>query len=170
MAEEEAIIAFFPCVRFEVQIIMRFKGLASDQKNKSLEDKLKHSLKLHDELSNFYSIITKLVLICLKKGLPLVIENPYSTQHYLTRYWPIEPKIIDINRWKNGDYYEKPTQYWFINCEPLKNLIMDEGIAIHGKKKIEKERGAMRSMISPEYARRFIRQYLKKYDESDIYK
>jgi len=149
---------------------MRFKGVACDQKNKTDEEKLLSSLKLHNELSAFYELITKLVLVCMRKGIPLIIENPYASQHYLTRYWPIEPAIIDLNRRKSGDYYEKPTQYWFVNCEPLNNLIMDEAIALHPKKIVLDERGATRSLISPDYARRFIRTYLKKYDEKDYLK
>ena len=42
----------------------------------------------------------------------MVLENPYTQQHYLVRYFPIKPKIIDKDRTKDGDYYKKPTQYF----------------------------------------------------------
>ena len=74
------------------------------------------------ELNELYSLITKMVIVCCRKKLPLIIENPYSTQHYLQRYWCLKPKVIDYDRRERGDYYEKPTQYWFVNCEPKQNL------------------------------------------------
>ena len=157
----DTIVAFFPCIRFENQQVMNYQGTSFQMKNWSLDQKLAYNMLYHKELHNLYELITKLVVICLRKNIPLIIENPYSTQHFLTRYWCIKPKIIDYDRTQNGDYYMKPTQYWFINCEPKNNLIFDEPIALHPKKTISYEKDQVkRSMISPDYARRFIRQYL----------
>ena len=108
-------MAFFPCTRFEAQILLWYRGEAIQQKNWTLEKKLENNLSLHSELSKNYELITKLVIVCLRKGLRLIIENPYSEQHYLSRYWCIKPKYIDYDRTKKGDYFKKPTQYWFIN-------------------------------------------------------
>ena len=55
----------------------------------------------------------------------MIVENPYTQQHYLVRYFPIKAKIIDKDRTQNGDYYKKPTQYFFINCEPEMNIIFE---------------------------------------------
>lgn len=163
---QDFIIAFFPCIRFEEQILLYFKGEASTQKNWSLEQKLEYDLKLHDELHNLYSYITKLVIICTRKNIPLIIENPYGSQHYLTRYWGVKPALIDKNRWLNGDYYEKPTQYWFINCEPKRNFIF-EPLELVKKQTISHQKKCgilssqkMRSMIHPQYANRFIREFI----------
>ena len=136
------------------------------QKNWQQTKKLEHCLKLHQELSNNYDLITKLAIVCLNKGLKLVIENPYSDQHYLTRYWCIKPTIIDKNRRSTGDFYKKPTQYWFINFEPENNLIF-EPVNIKPKKTISGIFGqenfkVERSMISTDYANRFIREFLIK--------
>lgn len=97
-----------------------------------------------------------------------MIENPYNNQqHYLTRYFPIEPKIIDKDRSLRGDYYKKPTQYWFINFEPKHNFIFEP--LIHTEKKTVKgvkksvsglDRQVERSMIHPQYANRFIREFI----------
>ena len=106
----DQIIAFFPCVRFEAQIIMNFRGDAFGVKDWSIQKKMEYDLKLHDELHQLYCLISKLVIICDKRNIPLIIENPYSTQHYLTRYWAIKPKLIDMDRRDMGDFYEKPTQ------------------------------------------------------------
>lgn len=121
----DTIIAFFPCVRFEAQIIMNMRGVHSGSKKWDDEKKLEYSMKLQKELSELYGLISKLAIICIKRDIPLIIENPYSTQHYLTRYWPLQPKIIDTNRRRDGDYFMKPTQYWFINCEPENNILFE---------------------------------------------
>ena len=143
-----------------------FQGTQYQLKNKSDEYKLEYNLQLHKELHEMYNLITKLVLICLKKNIPLVIENPYSLEHYLTRYWSLRPKVIDKDRTLNGDYYVKPTQYWFVNCEPKQNLIF-EPIQLVKQKKITalvKNGGISntveRSLIHPQYANRFIRQFI----------
>ena len=155
----DQIIAFFPCVRFEAQIIMNFRGDAFGVKDWSIQKKMEYDLKLHTELHQLYCLISKLVIVCDKKNIPLIIENPYSTQHYLTRYWAIKPKLIDTDRRDMGDYYEKPTQYWFINCEPKNNFIF-EGVNRKPTKRIEDANTVERSMISPDYANRFIREFI----------
>lgn len=172
--KKDFIIAFFPCIRFEEQILLYFRGEASTQKKWSLEHKLEYDLKLHNELHSLYSYITKLVIICTRKNIPLIIENPYGSQHYLTRYWCIRPAFIDKNRFLNGDYYEKPTQYWFINCEPKNNFIfeplefVEKKVIMHAKKENNISHQKMRSMIHPQYANRFIRQYI--IDEEELIK
>ena len=158
--EGDIIFAFFPCIRFEAQQIMNFKGKNSGMKKRNKEDVLAYNLMYHRELHRFYELITKLVIICRRRKIPLILENPYTTQHFLTRYWCIEPTIIDYDRAKDGDYYTKPTQYWFINCKPQNTLVFDEAIAKYPLRKVIDANTVERSMISPDYARRFIRQYL----------
>lgn len=159
ITSNDTILAFFPCVRFEAQVIMNFKGVNSGYKDWNMQKKLSNCLKLSEELNRNYQLITKLAIICINKNIPLIIENPYSTQHYLHRYWCIEPKIIDMDRSLEGDYYKKPTQYWFINCEPKNNFIF-EPLELVKRKKINDENTVNRSMIHPQYANRFIRQYI----------
>ena len=157
--DEDFIIAFFPCVRFEDQIILCFRGENSGYKNWSIEKKLENDLKLHDELNHNYKIVTKLALACISKGIPLIIENPYSEQHYLKRYWCLKPKLIDKNRRENGDYYSKPTQYFFVNYDP-KNNILFEPLSHIEYKIVEQQNKVERSMISSQYANRFIREFI----------
>lgn len=164
--DNDFIIAFFPCIRFEDQIQMHFRGTAYQCKNMNVEQKLEYDLKLHEELSGLYNLITKLAIICIRKGIPLVIENPYSTTHYLVKYWAIPYTILDKNRYENGDYYEKPTQYWFINCEPQRNFIFEPIEYVskksinHQKKEENIDKTVLRSMIHPQYASRFIREFI----------
>lgn len=159
MNKQDTILAFFPCVRFEQQILLNFRGENSGFKNWDLRKKLSYNLKLHDELNKNYQLITKLVIVCIDKKLPLIIENPYNEQHYLNKYWCIKPTIIDTNRRIEGDYYVKPTQYWFINCEP-KNNILFEPLELVESKNVINQNTVERSMIHPQYANRFIRTYI----------
>lgn len=153
------ILAFFPCIRFEAQILLNFRGENSGFAGWSVRKKLSYDLKLHEELNKNYSLITKLVIVCIDKNIPLIIENPYGEQHYLKRYWCLKPSIIDTNRRDEGDYYNKPTQFFFINCEPKSNIIF-EPLSLVEKKTVSKENTVNRSMIHPQYANRFIRSYL----------
>ena len=129
-------------------------------KSWSYEQKLENDLKLHKELDLMYETITKLAIVCLRKKMPLIIENPYSTTHYLTKYWAIPATVIDKDRTTRGDYYQKPTQYWFINCEPKYNMIF-EAYVVNEKKTIENTHNKTeRSLISSDYANRFIREFI----------
>ncbi len=160
ITNEDMILAFFPCIRFENQIQMFFRGVAFQQKKWSDEQKLEYCLKLHNELHSLYELVAKLSIVCLKRKIPLIIENPYSSTHYLVKYFPITSKIIDLDRTKKGDYFKKPTQYWFIGCEPKNNMIF-EAQYMCKKHIVEQTRsGIERSLISREYASRFIREYI----------
>ena len=154
-------MAFFPCTRFEDQIVMGFQGCLNQMQQWTDKQRLEYDLKLHEELHELYELVTMMALISIERGLPMVIENPCGTQHYLTRYWGIKPSLIDKNRLLRGDYYKKPTQYWFLNIEPQHNFIFEPMIYHDGRKSIEDTHNKVeRSMISPQYANRFIREQL----------
>lgn len=157
---DDLILAFFPCTRFEAQVLLWFRGENYGQKGWDDIKKLEYDLKIHDELADNYELITKLALLVLRKNLKMVFENPASDQHYLTRYWCLKPSIIDKDRRSNGDIYKKPTQYWFIGFKPHQNLVF-EPLDYVESKVIENEHDQRkRSEIHPQYANRFIRQYL----------
>ena len=162
--EGDQIIAFFPCVRFEDQIQMQFRGTANQMQKWTQIQKLEYDLKLMEELKELYDQVTKLALVCLKRGIPLIIENPWSTTHFLVKYWCIPCSFIDHDRSATGDYYQKKTQFWFIGREPSNNFIF-EGVDIKPKKKIVEESNVDRSMISHDYANRFIREYILKKED-----
>ena len=157
------IIAFFPCTRFEAIIPLAFRGEQVQQKNWNDETKLLNSMKLQTELTDMYLRLSEMVIICIRRGLRLVIENPYTQPHYLTMFWCLKPKLIDNDRTRNGDYYKKPTQYWFVNCDPKNNIVF-EPLEYVPTKNIMAVKGenkkATRSLIHPQYASRFIRQFL----------
>lgn len=159
MKPDDVIFAFFPCTRFEDQAMLLLRGENCGMKDWSTQKKLKYSMKIHEELDLFYQLISKLALICVNKGLKIVIENPYSAQHYLRQYWCIRPSLIDKDRTLNGDLFKKPTQYFFIGFEPHNNLVF-ESIQYVERKILKEARNISRSLIHPQYANRFIRQYV----------
>ena len=172
--EDDLIFAFFPCVRFENQIMLFFRGQAFQQKGWTLEQKMQYDMNLLDEVNTMYKYVNHLFITCIRKNLKLVMENPYSEEHFLRRYWCYLPSIIDRDRRENGDYYAKPTQYWFLNCEPKNNFLFEaipynaieckDTIRMMTKEDFQKtgakNKKTARSMIHPDYANRFIRQYL----------
>ena len=160
ITKDDLIIAFFPCIRFEDQIQLHFRGCAAQMKNWTDEQKLEKDLKLHKELSELYAIITKLVIIFIRRKIPLIIENPYYTQQYLRNFWPIPATIIDKDRTIRGDYYKKPTQYFFVNFNVKQNMIL-EAYTVNKRRTISKVNKKIdRSLISSEYANRFIREFI----------
>ncbi len=170
----DMILAFFPCIRFENQIMLWFRGQAHSQRKWDLEKKLKFDMNLLDEVSDMYKLVNKLFIVCMKKGLKLIMENPYSKEHFLRRYWCIPSTLIDKDRRERGDYFQKPTQFWFLNCEPKNNFIFEpmnynfieckDAIRTMTKEQYEKTgaktKKEARSMIHPQYASRFIREFI----------
>ena len=159
MTNEDIILAFFPCTRFEVQEIMNFKGNNSGMNKWDLKRKLELDLRHDNELHQNYQLITKLVIICLDRNLKLIIENPYSTQHYLIRYWAKDPDLIIYNRRELGDNFVKPTMFYFINYEPQNNFIFEPQV-VKPLKTVIHCNTIERSMISKEFANRFIREFI----------
>ena len=166
MDKEDIIFAFFPCTRFQECNSLLLRGEKWQQKGWMDTKKLEYSMKLHDELHLMYGKLSKLFAVCLRRGLRLVVENPYTQPHYLTMYFPIKPRIIDTDRRQNGDYFKKPTQYWFVNMEPKDNIVLEpieyveSQIVETANVKKELSRQTNRSMIHPQYARRFILQHI----------
>ena len=174
ITKDDLILAFFPCVRFENQIMLAFRGQAHGMEKWDMRRKMQNDMKLLSEVKYMYDLVNKMFIVCMDKGLKLVMENPYSEEHFLRRYWCFTPSIIDRDRRINGDYFKKPTQYWFLNIEPKNNLVFEplehfdfdssDRIRLMTKEDADKI-GAKtikqaRSMIHPQYANRFIRQYL----------
>lgn len=167
IGDTDLVFAFFPCTRFESRIPLGFRGQMPQQKNQSDIEKLEYIMKLHEELHELYMLISKLFTICLRGGWKMIVENPYTQPHYLTSYFPIKPTLIDKDRRLNGDYFKKPTQYWFLNCKPESNLcitplewVQTSKIDAPNLECASDNRKTQRSMMHPQYAYRFIAQYI----------
>lgn len=166
IATDDVILAFFPCTMFQEVNDMIFRGIHNTIRKKTTIEILETCIQRHETLHEFYVLVCKLFVIILKKNLKMVVENPYTQPHYLTRYFPIEPTVIDGNRWENGDYFKKPTQYWFVGFKPQDNIVFEpiDHVDIQNierqRKKGDISSQTLRSMIHPQYASRFIRQYI----------
>lgn len=166
ITEDDLIIAFFPCIHFNDAKTLIFKGLHIGQKNKPLKTIMKKNIDYSQKRQYFYEILMKLVFITEEKNLRLIIENPYNSSGmtFLENNF-INPTIIDKNRMLRGDYFIKPTAYWFINCDATNGFTYQND---KEQKIIMKTRGANkaglcseeRSMISPDYARNFICDFI----------
>lgn len=102
--------------------------------------------------------------VCDIRGLRLIVENPYYGLHYLHANFPYKPSVIDNDRQKRGDYFKKPTQYWFVNCEPTYGRSYQKPKEKREVNKLPGHHGSLcdegRSLVSPDYARNFICDFI----------
>lgn len=163
---DDLVMAFFPCIYFECLSMMAFNW---DCKNYRKLDVLEKTDKIIERAGNryyFYTLLLKFVYVVMAYKIRLIIENPYVLQNYLKQgNFVKNPDIVDNNRMIRGDYYVKPTAYWYFNCEPTYGLSIQND---KPKKTIINSRGSKqaglcseeRSMISPDYARNFIHDFI----------
>lgn len=120
-----------------------------------------------EKREKLYKLLYKLISIVEIRDLRLIIENPATQPHYLlfSENFYCKPAVVDNNRTLRGDYYRKPTAYWYINCKPTTGNSIQRSIeskTIQRSKK-SKEAGSCseeRSMITPDYARNFICDFI----------
>lgn len=167
ITSDDLIIAFFPCIYFCQASQSAFTYTYNNYIKLNIKEKTDKILERAKNREYFYELLIKLFGIVQIRGLRMIVENPYSGRHYLifTQNFVMPPTFIDHDRQKRGDYYTKPTSYWYINCEPT------HGHSFQFPKKhktIKKSKKAShpglcseeRSMISPDYARNFICDFI----------
>lgn len=162
---DDLIIAFFPCIYFSCMSQMLISYTHKNYSNMSPKQRMDEILKRSSNRELFFARAVKMIAVAKMRGLRLIMENPWSEQTFLKQNFPFNPSIIDKNRLLRGDYYVKPTAYWFINCEPThgesyqprkkgKNICQIEPNGMPGICNEE------RSMISPDYACNFIHDFI----------
>lgn len=156
----DLVIAFFPCTYFSDQSQLSSRGDGFRQQKWSIEKKLKYSMDKMEKRMLFYKYLSTLCLIAIKKDFRLIIENPYGTGNFLKQYFPVKPKLVIKDRMEMGDVYKKPTQFFFINCEPEFKLYGNCFVKVDEQKTIEKSGGFARSVISSAFAKNFIETYI----------
>ena len=166
ITKDDLILAFFPCIYFTGStnpVLFRLDDI--NYRNLTLSEKIEKILERAKNREYFYETIIKFVGICLKRNIRLIIENPFQTLHFLHNNFFQEPTIIDNDRTLRGDYFKKPTGYWFFNCENTIGYSYQrdkERKTIYGTKSSSK--GGIcseeRSMISSDYARNFICDFI----------
>ena len=162
---DDIIMAFFPCIYFSCMSQMLISYTHKNYTNMAPKERIDEILKRSANRELFFSRAVKMIAVAKDRNLRLIMENPWSEQTFLKQNFPFNPSVIDNNRLLRGDYYVKPTAYWFINCTPT------NGLTIYPRKKgknicqIEPNHkpglcNEERSMISPDYARNFICDFI----------
>ncbi len=165
ISEDDLILAFFPCIYFCATSQMAFSFGCHNYKRLTQREKTELILQRAKDREYFYSLLIKLTSVCIERKLRLIIENPWSMQTYLKSNFVLPPTMIDNNRMMRGDYYVKPTAYWFVNCNPTygRSFQNDKKKKLIMKAKNSGQAGVCsseRSMISPDYARNFICDFI----------
>ena len=164
ISKDDLIMAFFPCVYFSdmSQILHTWGAYPKYDCKKATDIILNRSNNRH----RFYQLCIKMLAIAKTRGLRMIMENPWGTQSFLRNDFVTPPAIVDKDRSLRGDYFSKPTAYWYINCEPTIGLTIQK---LHKPKRVKKDAkpsgkagqcSEERSMISPDYARNFICDFI----------
>lgn len=165
ISSDDLIMAFFPCIYFCDAKTLFLQGAHISQKNWSLCDIGARAMHEFNCRHDYYNLLWKMIMVVDKLKIRCVIENPWNTngQSFLQLNF-ISPTIIDRNRMTRGDYYVKPTAYWFIGCS---NTIGEshqkdkkQKTVMQGARNQAGRCGEERSMISPDYARNFICDFI----------
>ena len=131
----------------------------------TMRERLEKILERSHNRELFFSLAVKMIGVCLCKGIRIVMENPWAEQTFLKSNFIQAPSVIDENRMLRGDFFVKPTAYWFFNCSPTEGFTMqyDKEQKTHQTSKGSGVAGLCseeRSMISPDYARNFICDFI----------
>ena len=162
----DLIMAFFPCIYFTGSTNPCYYTLENINYQKmTTAQKIDAMLQRSKSRQYFYELIIKLVGVCLDRGFRIIIENPYSKLHYLCNNFFKAPDVFDEDRQRRGDYFKKPTGYWYFNCVPTIGYSYQNP---KEKRTVFSCRGAKdaglcseeRSLISPDYARNFICDFI----------
>lgn len=160
-------MAFFPCIYFCAPSQMNFTWGCINYRKKTVKEKTDLILQRDKNRARFYGLAIKMLAVAEERGLRLIMENPWSENTYLKGNFIIPPAVVDMNRMKRGDYRVKPTAYWYVQCEPTEGFSYQfdkqDQKKTHMKSRGSKVAGVCseeRSMISPDYARNFICDFI----------
>lgn len=158
-------MAFFPCIFFCESNTINFRLDAHNYRKLDVRGATQKICERSQSRDVFFRLATKMVCVAIERGLSLIMENPYSSQSYICNNFVLPPTVIDKNRMLRGDYFEKPTAYWFVGCEPTNgsSLQPDKEKRTIRKAKSAPSQGLCseeRSLISPDYARNFICDFI----------
>lgn len=197
---KDIIIAFFPCIKFcsvmeQMQHEDFYDSAHRNDKNFGTKEyfvrKWENLRRFSQERFYFYDVVLKMTAVVQIKGLRMIIENPWHPTNFTNHFFFLRKSLVDNDRTKRGDFFRKPTAYWFVNCKPthgetiqptplnkIRSITAGSGEA---KKKKEMRKyldneclnakyldksskvglcDEDRSMISPDYARNFICDFI----------
>lgn len=197
---EDLIVAFFPCIKFcSVMEQLQHEDFydASQRKRKDFGSKEYYEQKWRTlrnysiERFYFYDVALKLTAVCQIRGFRMIMENPWHPTNFTNHFWFMRTSVIDKDRTRRGDYFRKPTAYWYVGCVPtygetyqptprkqVRKVTAGSGASktkeklkrIMDKEELDRiyidhasKTGICdeeRSMISPDYARNFICDFI----------
>ena len=158
---QDLIVAFYPCIYFCEASQGHFMLTHNNYRCLSDVQKIEKILARSAKRTEYFDRLVKMIGICLKRGIRIIFENPWTQPHFLTAAFLKSPSVVDKNRMERGDYFRKPTAYWFFNCEPTHGFSRqnDKKQQVVWDKKGAKRAGLCseeRSLISSDYARNWI--------------
>lgn len=165
ISKDDLIIAFYPCIYFCAGSQIAFNFGNQNYKNLTSEQKIQYILERSNRRTEFYNRLVKFVGVVLRGGQRMIFENPWAEQTFLKANFIKTPDVVDMNRRLRGDYFVKPTAYWFWNCSPTSGHSYEKPVML---KTHDTTRGSSianfcseeRSMIAPAYARNFICDFI----------
>lgn len=163
ITKDDLILAFFPCIYFSCLSQMAMTWGCVNYRKKTVREATDLILERTKDREKFYTLAIKMLTVAQERGLRLIMENPWSMQTYLKANFVLPPALIDHDRSLRGDHFKKETAYWYINCEPTngKSFQPAQRVKVLDKKGATKGTcSEERSMISPDYARNFICDFI----------
>lgn len=165
ITRDDLIMAFYPCIYFCASSQFSFYMSCRNYRYLSDTEKIEEILKRSAKRSEFYDRLIRMVSVVLRGGVRMIVENPWSEQTYLKSNFLKVPDLVDMDRTLRGDYFKKPTAYWFWNCEPTDGYTFQKDKEMRRINKLPKNPVAgmcseERSAISPDYARNFICDFI----------
>lgn len=161
----DLVIAFYPCIYFSCLSQLAMRLAWRNYKNLTEEERLEEIIKRGEMRDLYYKRLLKFIKVCISKGIRMIFENPWTTDTFLKSNFVKSPDVVDNNRMLRGDYFVKPTAYWYFNCTPTFGFTEQndkEQKSLWLQKKAPKAGlcSQDRSMISPDYARNFICDFI----------
>lgn len=178
ITKEDLIVAFFPCIEFSCAAQMWFSLGQRDYKKWNMRRISQYMLNKSNERTYKFNLLYKFCFVVLERGLRMIFENPWGLNTYLKQnVFLKKPDVVDMDRSLKGDFFVKPTAYWFFNCQPTNGLTIQPARKppknILNCKKAPKAGlcSEERSMISSDYARNWICDFVigKKQDIGQLY-
>lgn len=165
ITKDDLILAFFPCIFFCESNTINFRLDARIYRRMDIRGKTEQIIKRSESRDYFFQLATKMVCVIIERDLRMVIENPYQAQSYMCNNFIFPPTVIDKDRTMRGDFFKKPTGYWFVNCTNTfgYSILQNKERKTIRQCKTAPRQGLCseeRSMISPDYARNFICDFI----------
>ena len=162
---DDLIMAFFPCIYFSCLSQMCISWNCINYRNKSTKEATDMILERSYNRERFFRYAVKMLAVAKISGLRLIMENPWNEQTFLKGNFVQPPSIIDINRTKRGDAFNKPTAFWYINCKPTYGKSYEKPKEHKTKMTTPGSKqagicGEERSMMTNSYARNFICDFI----------